>query len=161
MPDTNTAESFVCPDTIAKWTDWAMRNVDGLWENDNRHSVEMRLVTSYGGEDSVNPPFYKVNWIHLSGDTLFVSDQAAEKLVCMNLDGTVYWEYGAEGEGPGHFCTIGGIDTSGDWIAVCNIYGGNIEILDRNGELTSIITVSNPQDVIALSDSTLAILSKA
>jgi hypothetical protein len=152
---------LVHPDTLDKWATWAMRTDDGLWEYNPEHSVNLELVSTYGGEDLLNPPFYKVNWMHITGDTLFVSDQAQETLVCMGLDGSFYWSYGEEGEGPGHFCYIGGIDTGSGWVAVCNTYGDRVEILNRSGERISLITVSNPQDVIALSDSTIAVLSKA
>jgi hypothetical protein len=157
----DSTEYLVHPDTLEKWTAWAMRSDEGLWEGNPEHSVTLELVTTYGGEYLMNPPFYKVNWMHVTGDTLFVSDQAQETLICLNLDGTVYWSYGDEGEGPGHFCCIGGIDTGSDWVAVCNIYGERVEILSRNGERINMISVSNPQDVIALSDSTIAVLSKA
>lgn len=148
-------------DTLQKWSKWAMRTDDGLWENAAGHDVRLRLICTYGGEDMMDLPFYKADAIHLAGDTLFVSDQAQEALICMDLDGSVLWRYGEEGEGPSHFAYIGFLDTGSDWIAVCDTYGECVEILNRSGELQTIIPVSNPLDVIALSDSTIAILSKA
>ena len=149
------------PDTLEKWRQWAMRTDEGLWENDPAHSIRLELIQTYGGEEEIEPPFYRINWIHVSGDTIFISDQAQEALVCMGLDGTVYWKYGESGEGPGHFCWIGATDTGSDWIAVCNTNGDKVEILSRDGQRMSIINISNPQDVITLTDTTIAILSKA
>ena len=149
------------PDTLEKWRQWAMRTDEGLWENDPAHNVRLELVKTYGGEEEIEPPFYRINWVHVSGDTIFISDQAQEALICMGMDGSVYWKYGEPGEGPGHFCWIGATDTGSNWIAVCNTNGDKVEILSRDGQRMSIINISNPQDVITLTDTTIAILSKA
>ncbi|MCK5036238.1 MAG: hypothetical protein KAS73_10125 [Candidatus Sabulitectum sp.] len=149
------------PDTLEKWSEWAMRTDEGLWEDEADNSVNLELICTYGGESMMNPPFFKVNSMHLSGDTLFITDQAQEALICMDLEGTVLWQYGEAGEGPGHFTYMGPSDSGSDWIAVCNAFGGRVEILNRSGELQTIISINNPLDVIALSDTSLAILSKA
>lgn len=44
---------------------------------------------------------------------------------------------------------------------LCNTYGGRVDILNRSGELQSSISIDNPLDVIVLSETSLAILSKA
>ena len=148
-------------DTLTKWKTWAMRTDDGLWENETGHTIQLNLVQIYGGENLIDPPFFRLNWLSISGDTIFISDQAQEAIVCMGIDGTVHWTYGEEGEGPGHFCRILATDCSENWIAVCNVYGERIELLSRAGELIRIFSISNPQDVITINDTTFAVLSKS
>lgn len=110
---------YLChPDTLGKWSRWAMRTDEGLWEDDETRAINLELICTYGGEDMMNPPFYKVNSMHLTGDTLLITDQAQEALICIDLDGTVLWQYGEEGEGPGHFTYVGPSDSASDWIAV-------------------------------------------
>lgn len=148
-------------DTLAKWQDWAMRSDEGLWENNPAHSVQLPLVRTYGCEDNPDPPFYSVNWMQVSGDTLFIADRARECLVCMNSAGEVLWEYGAPGEGPGHFTRIGPIAVSDSWLAICNIDGDRVELITRSGELIEIFNIMNPLYVEAINLETFAVLSIA
>lgn len=148
-------------DTVLKWQEWAMSSSDGLWENSPPHSFELEYLRSYGGEDNPVPQFFTVNWMEVSGDTLFISDRARESLVCMNSDGEVLWEYGEPGEGPGHFTYIGPVAVSDSWIAVCNIRGDRVELITREGELIESYSIRNPLFVVKISEHEFAILSRA
>ncbi|MBD3278242.1 MAG: hypothetical protein GF388_08080, partial [Candidatus Aegiribacteria sp.] len=162
QPNTTDEAIFLAEeDTVSKWQQWAMSSTDGLWEDDPTHSVEIEFVRSYGGENNPVPQFFTVNWMEVSGDTLFISDRARECLVCMNSDGEVLWEYGESGEGPGHFNYIGPVAVSDSWIAVCNIRGDRVELITRAGELIETYSIRNPLFVVRISEHEFAILSRA
>jgi len=148
-------------DTLAKWEDWAMRSDEGQWENDPSHNVQLTLVHTFGGEENLDPPFYSVKWMQVSGDTLFIADRARECLVCMNSAGEVLWEYGARGEGPGYFNRIGPIAVSDSWLAICNIDGDRVELITRSGELIEVFNIMNPLYVETIDPETFAVLSIA
>ncbi|MCK5132926.1 MAG: hypothetical protein KAR40_12325 [Candidatus Sabulitectum sp.] len=119
-------------------------------------------MVTYGGEEDIMPPFYTADYFSISGDSIFVSDDAVQTLVCMTLDGTVQWKAGELGEGPGHFLGIGRSAVSDEYIAVCNNGGCAIDLYSRAGEFVQRIpSISSPQDVKFLSDSTLIVFSKS
>ena len=148
-------------DTLVKWNDWAMLSDEGHWESDSSHNMQLTLVNTYGGEDHLDPPFFSVKWMQVSGDTLFIADRARECIVCMKSDGEVLWEFGEPGEGPGRFNRVGPIAVSDEWVAVCNIEGNRIELLTRSGESVKNFSVLNPLYVEVINSDTFVVLSRA
>jgi len=140
-------------DTAEGWKAWAESSSEGLWGGSEEHSVELLQVKEYCGE---NDDFgvYIPEGLAMSGDTLFVTDTANQSITCFTVDGTVLWNSGEAGEGPGNFTTIGNITSGDDVIAVCNKALGRVDILDRyNGEWVSSVQVFWPFDVAIEHDS--------
>ncbi|MCD4775388.1 MAG: hypothetical protein K8S15_04965 [Candidatus Aegiribacteria sp.] len=146
-------------DTLLKWKLYAESSDDGLWEGDSAHYILFDRVAILGDEEDSTPPFYNALYLHTMGDTLLIADQATQELVCMRPNGEMLWKAGESGEGPGHFHGIGTIASAGDWIAVANTGLGRIDFFSNSGVFTTTISIETPEDLIALSDSTLAVLS--
>jgi sugar lactone lactonase YvrE len=140
------------------WSDWAEGSDEGLWEGDSTHLVSIRTIWTLGG-DSPDPAFYTVESMAFSGETLFVTDSQAERLVAMDMAGNVLWRSGSPGEGPGCFTGIGQVACSGGAIAVTNQSLGRIDVFSRAGEWTGSIPFMQPYDICFVDDSTLAVVS--
>jgi len=149
----------ISPDSLWKWKLYAESSDDGLWEGDLSHYVILNRTASLGGEDDLTPPFYNVLNMHTMGDTIMVADRATQELVCMTPEGDVLWKAGASGEGPGHFHGIGGIVSGGNWLAVGNTGLNRIDIFTKTGEFTEAFSIDTPEDLVAISDTTFAVIS--
>ncbi|PIE51864.1 hypothetical protein CSA37_09480 [Candidatus Fermentibacteria bacterium] len=122
----------------------------------------MEWVAVYGGEEDIEPAFFTADYFTVSGDSLFVSDDPGQRLVCLTLDGVLRWRAGGLGEGPGYFLGIGRAAVSGEIVAVCNNAACAIDLYSRNGEyLRRLSPVASPQDVEFLSDTSLIVFSKS
>ncbi len=148
------------PDTMAKWIDWAEASDVGLWEGDPDHEVSFSFVQSYGGEDALNPPFFSIWDVEVSGDSIFIADASGCRVVCMGVDGSVIWTAGEQGEGPGHFNALYNIAVNGGYVLAADGMLDKVEIMDRSGQLMEIITVSNPTDIVFIDDSSFAVMSE-
>jgi len=157
-------ETLSQPDSVTEistqWKLWSERTAEGLWEGDPEHSVELCLVDTIYGESAYGIAFYICTEFVCSGDTLFIIDHATEQLVCMGLNGSVFWKYGEPGEGPGHFERLNSVCVGPDWIAIGDAYGACIEILSKEGVLIKDISEQNPNALITLNDTTFAMLSR-
>jgi len=150
------------PDTLIKWKLHSESSSEGLWENQDIHSVSLERIATYGGEEDLEPPFFTADYFSVSGDSIFVSDDPGQRLVCLTLDGEVQWRAGEVGEGPGHFLGIARSDVSEEYVAVCNNGGCAIDLYSRSGGFVRrLSTISGPQDVKFLSDTTLLVFSKS
>ena len=107
-------------DTMMKWEHYMESSSEGLWEDSTQYALEIERIHTFGGEDNPNPQFYRPYFVHIVGDTLLISDDATQTLVCMDTTGVVLWKFGEAGEGPGYFAGIGQVDVCGDTIAVIN-----------------------------------------
>ncbi len=134
---------------------------DGLWEDSVRYTLHIEKIHTFGGEDNPFPPFYDPLFVELIGDTLLISDQATQTLVCMDSTGTVLWKFGERGEGPGYFAGIGQIDVCGDTIAVINNGMSAIELVRRDGTFIERLSLpERPQDISFIDSKTLLVYSK-
>lgn len=149
-------------DTVLKWEQYMESSAEGLWEDSVRYELEIERLHLFGGEDNPAPPFFDPLFVHVSGDTLFVTDEASQSLVCMDTTGTVLWRFGESGEGPGYFAAIGQVDVMGDTIAVINNGLSFIELLNRDGSMIGRLSaVERPMDIsFAGSTDTLLVFSK-
>lgn len=148
-------------DTLDKWEDYASSSDNGLWENDDSRRVIVTRVESYGGEEDLDPPFFKSDFISLYGDTIYISDGSQEALIAMDSSGEVLWKRGQPGEGPGDFLMIGSTSRSGNTIAVCNNSIARLDFFTAEGDYRNSINISGPQNVIMLTDSTGIAASKS
>jgi hypothetical protein len=148
-------------DTITKWVEYAESSSEGLWEDLPEHDILVEHVRTFGGEEDLVPPFYTADFIDVSGDTLFVADECSQTLVCMGLDGNVFWTIGGPGEGPGYFSGIGRLSISDSCVAVCNNGLNAVDIFTREGGFLQRLSIAAPQDVFFIADSLIAVLSKA
>ena len=154
------SQSDYVTEITTQWKLWTERTAEGLWEGDSKHSVELCLVDTIYGESEDEIAFYTCTEFACSGDTLFIIDHATEQLVCMGLDGSVFWKYGEPGEGPGHFECLNSVCIGPNWIAIGDAYGSCIEILSREGVLIQDISEQNPNALITLNDTTFVVLSR-
>lgn len=146
--------------TVVQWKQWSERTANGLWEGDQDHSIGVSPVDTIIGVGTENAKFFTCLDFTIASDTLFIIDDTKEQLVCMGIDGTVYWRYGEPGEGPGHFAGLNSVSIGPGWVVVGEAYGSNIEILSRSGELIRNISFQNPNDLITINDTTFAVLSR-
>ncbi len=153
------ARNGISLDTLSKWKLYAESSDNGLWEGDSAHNLLLDRVAILGDEEDLTPPFFNALYLHIVGDTLMIADQSTQELVCMRPNGEILWKAGESGEGPGHFHGIGTIASAGDWISVANTGLGRIDFFSTSGVFTTTISIETPEDLIALSDSTLAVLS--
>ncbi|MBN2587774.1 MAG: hypothetical protein JXR55_10820 [Candidatus Fermentibacteraceae bacterium] len=148
------------PDTMAKWIAWAEASDEGLWEGDPEHEVRFSFIRSYGGEEVMDPPFFSIRDVEVSGDSIFIADASGCRVVCMGLDGSVIWTAGEQGEGPGHFNAVYKIAVNGGYVLVADGMLDKVEIMDRSGRVLDLVPVGNPTDVLFVDDSTFAVLSE-
>ncbi len=148
-------------DTLEKWSAYASSSDEGLWENDESKRIEVIRADTYGGEGDLTPPFFHANFIAVYGDTIYVVDGTQEALIAMNSNGERFWSTGQLGEGPGDFAMIGSVSRFSDVIAVCNNSNNKLDFFSIDGTFLSSISVSGPQNVILLSDSTGLVASKS
>lgn len=147
-------------DTLQKWEEYMESSADGLWEDSAQYVLDIERIHVFGGEENPNPPFYDPLFVHVIGDTLLISDEATQSLVCMDTTGTVLWKFGERGEGPGYFAGIGQVDVCGDTIAVINNGLSFIELLNRDGTLIGRLSIERPQDVAFIDSRRLLVFSK-
>jgi len=88
-------------DTLLKWKEYFQSSSDGLWEDSCQYNLVITRIHEFGGEEDLNPIFYKPGFVHMMGDTLLITDEATQSLVCMDTTGTLLWKFGEAGEGPG------------------------------------------------------------
>jgi hypothetical protein len=128
----NTMEIIDSTDSLSivmnEWKDWAESSADGLWENDSSHMVTLDLLHVYGGPEEVDPPFFYPEAFTVQGDTFFVSDGGAQKLVVFNSQGEILWSTEGPGEGPGLFSGVSQLDVVGDIISVSNLGNSRIDL---------------------------------
>lgn len=148
-------------DTLFKWESYFQSSAIGLWEDSAEYDLSITRVHAFGGEDDLTPIFYKPGFVHVMGDTLLITDEATQSLVCMDTTGTLLWKFGESGEGPGYFAGIGQIDVIGDTIAVINNGLSAVELLTRSGQLLDRISIERPQDISFIDSNRLLIYSKA
>ncbi len=146
-------------DTLSKWKLYAESSDEGLWEGESNHYILLNRVITLGGEEDLTPPFYTALNLYAKGDTILLADKATQELVCMNPEGEVFWKAGEQGEGPGHFHGIGSIASGSNWIAVANTGLNRIDFFTHSGEFITTESIDNPEDLIALSDTTFVVLS--
>ena len=158
LPEYETANG-ISPDTLWKWKLYAESSDNGLWEGALSHYIILNRTASLGGEDDLTPPFYNALNIHTMDDTIMVADPATQELVCMTPEGEVLWKAGASGEGPGLFHGIGGIVSGDNWLAVGNTGLNRIDFFTKTGEFTETFSIDTPQDLVAISDTTFAVIS--
>jgi len=166
-PEVSTEESteytespYSChPDTLEKWKEWAQNSDEGLWEEDPDHSITLTYTRSYAGEEDATPAFYSIRDLEIAGDSIFIADHKGFRIVCMGVDGSVIWDSGEQGEGPGHYNSIYSIAVNDEYVLAADAGLNKVEILDRSGELLELVTVLNPNDVLFINDSTFAVLS--
>ncbi len=148
-------------DTLQKWEDYMESSATGLWEDSIQYDLHFEGIHSFGGEYHPNPPFFDPLFVHLTGDTLIVTDEATQSLVCMDTTGTILWKFGEGGEGPGFFAGIGQVDVCGDTIGVINNGLSFIELLSRDGVLIGRLgAVERPMDFSFIDSDRLAVFSK-
>jgi hypothetical protein len=147
-------------DTLVKWENYMESSADGLWEDSSQYSFSLERIHTFGGEYHPDPPFYKPWFMGMIGDSILVVDDATQSIVCMDTSGTVLWEFGEAGEGPGYFAGIGQIDVCGDTIAVINNGLSFIELLNRDGTLLDRISIARPQDLVFIDHRRLLVFSK-
>lgn len=146
------------PDTLSRWVSWAEKSGDGLWE-DGSHRFGLSEAQVYGGQEI--PPFYNIEGLSLSGDTMYVSDPADQSLAAVSLvTGEQLWKAGEPGEGPGHFNGIGEVAAGASGIAACDMYNNRVSLLSPSGEFMTDILIQCPFDVMWKGD-TLFVLSLA
>lgn len=148
-------------DTMLKWEHYMESSSEGLWEDSAQYDLEIERIHTFGGEDDLNPPFYKPLFVHIIGDTLLITDEATQSLVCMDTTGTVLWKFGESGEGPGYFAGIGQVDVCGDTIAVINNGLSFVELLNRDGTLIGRLSIERPQDIAFMDSRRLLVFSKS
>jgi len=155
-------DSVAFQDTVSKWEAFAESSSEGIWEGNSNHDLSFQWIDVYGGEEDIDPAFYTADYFTVSGDSLFISDDPGQRLVCMTLDGTVRWRAGELGEGPGYFLGIGRTAVSDEYIAICNNAACAIDLYSREGQyIRRLSPISSPQDVEFLSDTTLIVFSKS
>ena len=148
-------------DTMMKWEHYMESSSEGFWEDSTQYDLEIERIHTFGGEDDPNPPFYKPYFVHIVGDTLLITDDATQSLVCMDTTGTVLWKFGESGEGPGYFAGIGQVDVCGDTIAVINNGLSFVELLSRDGTLIGRLSIERPQDLAFIDSRRLLVFSKS
>ena len=153
------AANGISPDTLWKWKLYSESSDLGLWEEDPSHYILLNRIVSLGDENDLNPPFYNAVKLHTTNDTVFVADQATQELVCMTTRGEVFWKAGESGEGPGHFHGIGSIVSGNNWLAVANTGLHRIDLFTKAGEFTTTIPIDTPEDLVAISDTSFAVVS--
>ncbi len=154
-------EETALQDTIAKWEDYMESSAEGLWEDSVQYQLEIERIHTFGGEYEANPPFYDPLFVHVTGDTLIVTDEVTQSLVCMDTTGTVFWRFGEGGEGPGYFGGIGQVDVCGDTIGVINNGLSHIELLSRDGQLIGRVSaVQWPMDFSFINSNKLVAFSQ-
>jgi len=156
---TDSSEAF--QDTLQKWEKYMESSSEGLWEDSTKYDIKIERIHIFGGEDNPIPQFYDPLFVHVAGDTLFVTDRATQSLVCMDTTGTVLWRFGESGEGPGYFAGIGQVDVCGDTIAVINNGLSFVELLSRDGNLIGRLSVERPQDIAFIDSRFLLVFSKS
>ncbi len=148
-------------DTLQKWEDYMESSAVGLWEDSMQYDLQIERIHTFGGEDHPNPPFFDPLFVHVIGDTLIITDEATQSLVCMDTTGTILWRFGEGGEGPGYFAAIGQVDVCGDTIGVINNGLSFIELLSRDGVLIGRLgAVERPMDFSFIDSNRLAVFSK-
>ncbi len=149
-------------DTVTKWELYMESSDEGLWEDSAQYTLHIEKIHTFGGEDNPFPPFYDPLFVELVNDTLLISDQSTQTLVCMDTTGTVLWKFGERGEGPGYFAGIGQIDVCGDTIAVINNGLCAVELVRRDGSFIERLSLPDrPQDISFINSKTLLVYSKA
>ena len=156
----STDSPYCHPDTLLKWKLWAEDSDEGLWEGDQNHLITMSLVQSYSGEDDPNPPFFSMNDVAVSGDSIFIADRIGCRIVCIGIEGTVIWEAGAQGEGPGHYISLFNIAVSDNYVLAADATLDKVDIYSRSGQLLESVSIINPTDIVFVDDSSFAVLSR-
>jgi hypothetical protein len=143
-----------------EWKDWAESSADGLWENDSSHMVTLDLLHVYGGPEEVDPPFFYPEAFTVQGDTFFVSDGGAQKLVVFNSQGEILWSTEGPGEGPGLFSGVSQLDVVGDIISVSNLGNSRIDLFSTSGEWLKSIRILSAYDIQFLNDSLMVVVKQ-
>ena len=148
-------------DTMMKWEQYMESSSEGLWEDSTEYNLEIERIHTFGGEDVQNPAFYDPTFVHITGDTLLITDRATQSLVCMDTTGTVLWKFGESGEGPGYFAGIGHAAVCGDTIAIVNNGLSFIELLDRGGNyIGRLSSIHMPQYISFIDSGRMLVFSK-
>lgn len=158
--DSATFSNGIHTDTLEKWLAYANSSDEGLWAEDQSKEILVDRVDTYGGAGDLSPPFFRANFISAYGDTIYIADGAQEALVAMTSAGERLWTVGQLGGGPGDFAMIGSVSRFSDVIAVCNNSNSRLDFLSTAGTFLSSISVSGPQNVIMLSNTTGLVASK-
>ncbi|PIE52961.1 hypothetical protein CSA37_03335 [Candidatus Fermentibacteria bacterium] len=144
-----------------EWKDWAEGSDTGLWVNDSLHRVSVCEIARYGGDESMNPPFYKPEALDVCGDMIYIADGGTQKLVAINHNGEVVWETEGIGEGPGHFNSISQVDATTEIVAVSDIANARVDLFSIEGEWLNSVPVIHPYDIQIYRDTTVMVAKYA
>jgi hypothetical protein len=144
-------------ESLALWRKWATSSDQGLWEDDGCRGLSFKPLSTHGG--TLPPHFFSVESFAIRGDTVFITDPAANRLVALDHRGDLMWAVGQPGEGPGDFAHIGQVAVSPTHVAVADVGNNRVNLLTRRGRWQRSFAVQQPYDICFAEDSLLAVVT--
>lgn len=142
---------------IDDWTEYMQSSDNGLWEDQPEHSNIYSFLGHLYDEESLEIPVYSPFAVCCYSDTIFVTDASTKEVVALDANGAVLWKAGGEGEGPGEFSIVTTLAVSRKYIAALNIHLSRVELFNRDGSFANSFSITRPQDIVALNDTTFLI----
>lgn len=151
--------SCISPDTIISVREWAMSSSEGLWEDSLQYMVfvndgEPIPLNSTLEAQSIYPKTFSIN-----EEKIVIFDQYQHSLAYCDLNGSIEWEYGEDGEGPEHYCgnMEGRVNDYG--ISIRDSALSKLDIISHDGELLNSEVLTGVQYGCALPNGSFCTIS--
>lgn len=107
----------------------------GIWQSASEPPVRFELQQTYGADSGiVFSNHYSINNLATDGEgNLYVADGQTGILYSFAPDGSLRWQTGEKGRGPGDFENPLGLAVAGGFIYVSNINGSRIDVFNSDG----------------------------
>ncbi|MGF1670444.1 MAG: 6-bladed beta-propeller, partial [Balneolaceae bacterium] len=120
----------------------------GIWQNSENPPVSFELEQVYGAETEDEGVLFSnlfsiVGPVTDTAGTIYLIDQGTSRLMSFSSDGTLLWDTGQEGEGPGDLMRPRGLAIDGEFLYLDNNSGSRIDKFDLKGNFVESLTWSS------------------